>query len=84
MANGSPVTFSYTTPPATSSAKNWIGIYKPGDTPGSQASTAWQYTPGTSGSATFTANYGAGGYKVYYFSNDGYSVLAGPISLTLS
>ena len=84
VANGSSVTFSYTTPAATSSAKNWIGIYKPGDTPGSQASTAWQYTPGTSGSATFTANYGAGSYKVYYFSNDGYSVLAGPISLTLS
>ncbi|MEY9931119.1 hypothetical protein ABH926_005766 [Catenulispora sp. GP43] len=84
VANGSSVTFSYTTPPATNSAKNWIGVYKPSDTPGSQASTAWQYTPGTSGSATFTANYGAGTYKVYYFSNDGYSVLAGPVTLTLS
>ncbi|ACU70921.1 phosphoesterase [Catenulispora acidiphila DSM 44928] len=83
VANGSSVTFSYSTPPAANSAKNWIGIYKSGDTPGSQASTAWQYTPGTSGSATFTANYGAGTYKVYYFSNDGYTVLAGPISLTL-
>lgn len=84
VANGSSVTFSYTTPPATNSTKNWIGIYKPSDTPGSQASTAWQYTPGTSGSATFTANYGAGTYKVYYFSDDGYSVLAGPVTLTLN
>ena len=84
VTNGSPVTFSYTTPEATNSAKNWIGIYKSGDTPGSQASTAWQYTPGTSGSVTFTADYGAGDYKVYYFYNDGYSVLAGPVALTLS
>ncbi|WP_194914826.1 alkaline phosphatase family protein [Catenulispora rubra] len=84
VANGSSVTFSYSTPPATNSAKNWIGIYKPGNTPGSQASTAWQYTPGTSGSATFTANYGPGTYNVYYFNNDGYSILAGPLTLTLS
>ncbi|NUR29940.1 MAG: hypothetical protein HOV83_29500 [Catenulispora sp.] len=84
VANGSPITFSYTTPAATNSTKNWIGVYKPGDTPGAQASTAWQYTPGTSGSATFTANYGAGTYKVYYFYNDGYTVLAGPLAITLS
>ncbi|MEY9855494.1 hypothetical protein ABH935_001098 [Catenulispora sp. GAS73] len=84
VANGSSVTFSYSTPPATNSAKNWVGIYKPGDTPGSQASTAWQYTPGTSGSVTFTANYGRGTYNVYYFNNDGYSILAGPLTLTLS
>ncbi|NUP48385.1 MAG: hypothetical protein HOW97_13915 [Catenulispora sp.] len=84
VANGSSITFSYTTPAATNYAKNWIGIYKPGDTPGVQASTAWQYTPGTAGSATFTANYGAGTYKVYYFSNDGYTVLAGPLTITLT
>ncbi|GAA1987013.1 alkaline phosphatase family protein [Catenulispora subtropica] len=84
VANGSSITFSYTTPPATDSAKNWIGFYKPSDTPGSQASTAWQYTPGVTGTATFTANYGAGTYNVYYFNNDGYTVLAGPVTVTLS
>ncbi|MBS2537471.1 hypothetical protein KGQ20_32425 [Catenulispora sp. NF23] len=84
VTNGSSVTFNYATPAATNSAKNWIGIYKPGDTPGTQASTAWQYTPGTGGSTTFTANYGPGNYEVYYFNNDGYTVLAGPIGLTLS
>jgi hypothetical protein len=84
VANGSAVTFSYATPAATNSAKNWVGFYKPGDTPGTQASTAWQYTPGTSGSVTFTANYGPGTYNVYYFSNDGYTVLAGPVSVTLT
>jgi hypothetical protein len=84
VANGSSITFSYSTPAATNSAKNWVGFYKPSDTPGVQSSTAWQYTPGTSGTVTFTANYGAGTYKVYYFSNDGYSVLAGPVTVTLS
>ena len=84
VPNGSALTFNYTTPPATNSTKNWIGIYRAGDTPGVQASTAWQYTPGLSGSATFTANYGAGTYKAYYFNNDGYSVLAGPVAVTLS
>ncbi|MFD0638251.1 alkaline phosphatase family protein [Catenulispora yoronensis] len=84
VANGSQITFSYSTPAATNSAKNWIGFYKPSDTPGVQSSTAWQYTPGTSGTATFTANYGAGTYKVYYFSNDGYTVLAGPVTVTLT
>lgn len=84
VANGSSITFSYSTPAATNSAKNWVGFYKPSDTPGVQSSTAWQYTPGTSGTVTFTANYGAGTYKVYYFSNDGYTVLAGPVTVTLS
>ena len=84
VPNGSSITFSYSTPPATNSSTNWVGFYKPGDTPGVQYSTAWQYTPGTSGSVTFTANYGAGTYKVYYFSNDGDTVLAGPLTVTLT
>jgi hypothetical protein len=84
VANGAQLTFSYTTPAATSSTKNWIGIYRPGDTPGVQASLAWQYTPGTAGSATFTAGYGAGTYKAYYFSDDGYGVLAGPVAVALT
>ena len=84
VVNGSSITFSYSTPAATNSAKNWVGFYKPTDTPGTQSSTAWQYTPGTSGTVTFTANYGKGTWKVYYFSNDGYTVLAGPVTVTLT
>jgi hypothetical protein len=84
VANGSSITFAYSTPAATNSAKNWVGFYKQGDTPGVQYSTAWQYTPGTSGNVTFTANYGPGTYNVYYFSNDGYTVLAGPVTVTLT
>jgi hypothetical protein len=84
VANGSSITFSYTTPPATNSSTNWVGFYKQSDTPGVQSSTAWKYTPGLTGSVTFTANYGKGTYKVYYFSNDGYTVLAGPLTITLT
>jgi hypothetical protein len=34
--------------------------------------------------ATNSAKNGAGTYKVYYFSNDGYTVLAGPVTVTLT
>jgi hypothetical protein len=84
VPNGSSISFSYSTPAATNSSTNWVGFYKQGDTPGVQYSTAWQYAPGTSGSVTFTANYGPGTYKVSYFSNDGYTVLAGPVTVTLT
>ncbi|BBH18458.1 hypothetical protein Back2_27450 [Nocardioides baekrokdamisoli] len=84
VTNGSSITFNYTTPAATNSSTNWVGIYKQGNTPGNQASTDWKYTAGTSGSVTFTANYGPGTYQVYYLYNDGYTVLAGPITVTLN
>jgi hypothetical protein len=32
----------------------------------------------------FTAGYGAGSYQAYYLANDGYTVLAGPVALTLT
>ena len=83
VTNGSSITFSYTTPTSSSSSSNWIGIYKQGQTPGSQYSTDWQTASGDRGSVTFTANYGPGTYQVYYLYNDGYSVLAGPVTVTL-
>lgn len=84
VANGSSLTFSYTTPLSSSSSKNWIGIYKQGQTPGSQYSTDWKTAGGDRGSVTFTANYGPGTYQVYFLYNDTYQVLAGPITVTLT
>ena len=85
IQQGSPVTFSYSVPAADLSAKNWIGIYKPTDTPGTQGSTVWQYTPNATGTATFdTHALAAGTWKVYLFYNDGYTVLAGPITLSVA
>jgi hypothetical protein len=34
VPNGSTITFSYSTPAATVSSTNWIGIYEPGQIPG--------------------------------------------------
>lgn len=86
VANGGNVTFRYAVPSAAQvSAKNWIGIYPAGVTPGKQSSLAWSYAPNASGALTFSTGKlsGAGTYDVYYLANDGYSVLAGPFSLTV-
>ncbi|MET8446887.1 alkaline phosphatase family protein [Streptomyces sp. NPDC005209] len=86
VANGGNVTFRYAVPSAAQvSAKNWIGIYPAGVVPGRQSSLAWAYAPDASGALTFSTGKlnGAGAYDVYYLANDGYSVLAGPISLTV-
>ncbi len=83
ITNGSSITFNYATPVSSASSSNWIGVYKQGDTPGTQYSTDWQTASGDRGSVTFTANYGPGTYQVYYFYNDGYSVLAGPVTVTV-
>ncbi|MFC1435534.1 alkaline phosphatase family protein [Streptacidiphilus sp. N1-3] len=85
IAAGSAVTFQYSVPAASLSAKNWIGIYPAGVTPGSQGSLTWQYAPNASGSLTFAAGLlkTAGSYSVWYLANDGYTALAGPLALTV-
>jgi hypothetical protein len=79
---GGPSTFQYSTPAATVSAKNWIGIYPVGVQPGQQPSTTWQYAPGGNGSVTFSL--AAGTYAAWYCYDDGYTVLAGPTDFTIS
>lgn len=81
---GQSITFAYSTPPTKLSAKNWIGIYAPSATPGDQASLTFQYAPDASGTLSFdTHALGAGDYTVYYFYNDVYTVLAGPLTITV-
>lgn len=67
-------------------AKDWIGIYKEGQTPGGgPASTLWSYVDGTQtgttglteGSVTFANGLSAAGnYVVFFLENDNYTVLA--------
>src|SRR5262249_1974065 len=70
-------------------ARDWVGIYPDGATPGDVGSTLWYYvggsqTPGaalTSGTLTFAAGSGSwplaeGRWKAFFLANDGYSVLA--------
>lgn len=75
--------------------RNWVGIYRDGDRPGGPVSLDWRYVPDPSGTLTWgpaardawthnTATMGAGEYDVYLLEDDGYTVLAGPIDLTVT
>jgi streptogramin lyase len=85
IANGSNVTFTYSTPKATVKSTNWIGIYQSGQIPGQVASTTWQYAPGASGSLTFstTSLSGVGRWQGYYLYDNGYKQLAGPVDFSV-
>jgi hypothetical protein len=70
---------------APGNAKDWIAIYKSGETPGVPDSTLWKYTDGTTtgtaGTVLGTINFTGGltdpgDYTVYLLENDGYNVLS--------
>jgi len=85
VPNGSTITFSYSTPAAGVISTNWIGLYSAGQTPGQVASTTWQYAPGSGGTLTFSSASlnGVGKYTAFYLYNNGYQVLAGPVSFSV-
>ncbi|GAA4997937.1 InlB B-repeat-containing protein [Actinopolymorpha pittospori] len=93
VAAGAPITFSYSAPADRVSATNWIGFYKPGQSPGSVGSTYWVYTANNSTSVPGSAvasgtlkfpGVAAGTYDVYFLYNDGYTVIGSPITLTVA
>jgi hypothetical protein len=85
VKSGSTITFNYATIAGQMSSANWIGIYPAGVTPGSQASTSWQYASSMSGSLGFsTSGLASGNYAAWYCYNDGYTVLAGPTSFNIT
>ncbi|HEY2129931.1 MAG TPA: phospholipase C, phosphocholine-specific [Streptosporangiaceae bacterium] len=53
---------------------------------GADGSTTWQYPSGTSGTVTLssTSLNGVGDYVAYHLYNDGYRVLAGPVSFSVT
>jgi len=67
---GANVVITYTTCPGF--ALDWIGVYKVGQIPGTDASQQYQYTSGTSGVRTFT-NLPKGYYFANYYLRDGYN-----------
>ena len=85
VPNGSTITFSYSTPAATVNSTNWIGVYSAGQTPGQVGSITWQYAPEASGSLTFSSSSltGVGSYTAFYLYDNGYQVLAGPVSFSV-
>jgi phospholipase C len=86
VPNGGNITFTYSAPAADVNSENWIGLYEPGQTPGDVGSTTWNWAPDSSGTLTFstTSLYGVGPYVAYFFYDNGYSVLAGPVDFTVS
>jgi phospholipase C len=87
VPNGANFTFTYTIAPAyQDTTTNWIGIYEPGQTPGVEDSTCWNYVTGASGTATFpsTCLDGVGQYVAWLFYNNGYQELAGPVDFTVT
>ncbi len=55
--------------------KDWIGIYKKGDTPGEQSSTDWKYVNASSGSITLQVT-DPGEYFIVLFADDGYTEIS--------
>lgn len=89
-ARGENITVTFSNGPGN--AKDWIGIYKSTDTPGSQNSTAWLYVNGTktattgisNGSVTFTGGLAnAGTYKIGFFLDDGHTQLGNYVNITV-
>lgn len=80
---GEAITIAFSGGPAN--AKDWIGIYPKGVTPGSTPSALWFYVNGTqtasvglaAGSVTFTGGLSkTGPFDVHLLRDDGYSILA--------
>jgi hypothetical protein len=77
-------------------AKNWIGIYRDGEVPGSgPASLDWRYVADATGTVEWwpesrdgwtknSADIGMGDYDLYLLHDDGYEALAGPIDLAVT
>lgn len=85
VAAGTYVHFDYATPSSKLNSENWIGIYAAGSSPGNGSSTTWQTAPNGSGTVTFdTSSLSPGTYSVWYCYDNGYTVLAGPITLNVT
>jgi sugar lactone lactonase YvrE len=81
VVQGLPAKFAYTTTEPAS--ENWIAIYNHGDTNPHDYLT-YVYDGGTSGTASIgTAGLQPGTYDVYMLYNNGYTVLAGPVTFTV-
>jgi len=94
---GEPIFASFSNGPGNTT--DWIGIYRPWQTPGSVPSTVWLYTNGTQwpggsgptdGSVEFNKDTGApqwplteGDWVAYFLCCDGYTILAGPVAFTV-
>jgi sugar lactone lactonase YvrE len=89
VEQGETLLFTYSTPPATVTTKNWVGLYSdPGNGPVDQryvgASTTWQYVTLAAGTVSFgTGALAPGNYLAFYLHDDGYTWLADPVKFSV-
>jgi hypothetical protein len=80
--SGETVAVSYSNAPAVS--KDWLGIYKRGNTPGPIASTKWTYvTVGAASGSWNVTGLADGYYFLNYFVNDGYTEISDRVTFTV-
>ena len=61
-------------------AKNWLGVYAPGTSPGKGNAVQWTYVPQASGTWTVnTTSLAVADYNAWYLYRDSYEVLAGAL-----
>ena len=74
----------YVTPPWNHRPLNWLGVFKATDTPGASNELLRTNAPRGVGSAVLlTAGLPSGQYNVFYFFDNGYTVLAGPTAFSV-
>jgi len=76
-----PISVTYNFGPGN--AKDWIGIYRYGDIPGTVGSTDWKYVDGISGTLDLHVSQ-PGQYFIAFFENDGYTELTDRILVFVS
>ncbi len=81
VQKGSGFTLNYVAPASKLDAKNWIGIYAPGTSPGKGAATQWVYAPQANGSwVADSSTLAVADYNAWYLYKDGYETLGGPVA----
>jgi uncharacterized protein (DUF2141 family) len=93
---GQTLTVNFTYASADANLGAWVGLYAPGGTPGTQASSEWEYvndnsqtepttgTPVTSGTVTLsTSGLAPGNYTLYEFKDDGYDTVGSQVTITV-
>jgi phospholipase C len=84
VTKGQAAAIGFTMPASRVRAKNWIGIWAAGATPGAVKWLDWKYVTTASGSASFdTTNLAAGSYNAWLLFDDGYQLLGGPCAFTV-
>jgi phospholipase C len=84
VTKGQAVSIQFAMPQSRVKAKNWIGIWTAGVTPGAVKWLAWKYVTTASGSASFdTSTLAVGNYSAWMLFDDGYQILGGPCAFTV-